>query len=150
MGPRCQPHKTRSVWFLPLFLPLISRYSTLTPHLCRPVNAEGRYMQMGPGCQPHKREAYDCFHYFYPWFLVTRLLTFDHFPLVNVERRCWQMGPECQPHNTRNSWYVDYFLPMILHLPDFIFDPVCQTTLLADGSPRSASQYKKTYKKYKN
>ena len=81
---------------------------------------------------------------FYPWFLVTRLLTFDHFPLVNVERRCWQMGPECQPHNPRNTWYLDYFLPVILHLPDFIFDPVRQTTLLADGSPRSASQYKKT------
>ena len=42
-----------------------------------------------------------------------------------------------------------FFLPVILHLPDFIFDPVRQTTLLADGSPRSASQYKKTCKKYK-
>ena len=59
------------------------------------------------------------------------------------------MGPEGQPLGTRNVRYLDYFLPVILHLPDFIFDPIRQTTLLADGSPRSASQYKKTSKKYK-
>ena len=109
MGPGCQPHKTRSVWFLPLFLPLISGYSTLTSHLCRPVNAEGRCMQMGPGCQPHKREAYDCVHYILPLISAYSTLTSHLCRPVNAEGCCRPMDPRCQPLYKRIVWFLGLF-----------------------------------------
>ena len=137
MGPGCQPHSARIVWFLPLFLPLISGYSTLNLRSLPPCERWDTLLANGSekSASQHQNRLISSI-VFDPWFLSTRLLTFEHFPLINVERHCWLMGPRCQPPYKRIVYFLDY-------LADFIFDPVRQTTLHADGSRMSASQYKK-------
>ena len=144
MGLGCQPHYARIIWFLGLFFTAICGYSTLTSHLCRPVNVEERCRQMGPGCQPHKMRSVWFLGLFFTAICGSSTLTFHPAAMLTLRDADGWWVPNVSLTIQETLWYLDYFLPVILHQPDFIFDPVRQTTLLADGSPRSASQYKKT------
>ena len=65
----CVPYisltKREAFDFFHYFLPLISGYSTLTPHLCRPVNAEGRCRRWVPYVSFTAQESFDFSDYFF-------------------------------------------------------------------------------------
>ena len=91
-----------------------------------------------------KWESFDFFHCFLPLISGYSTLTFHPGTMLTLREAAGWWVPNVSLTIQETLWYLDYFLPVILHLPDFIFDPVRQTTPLTDGSPRSASQYKKT------
>ena len=94
MGPRCQPHKRRIVWFLGLFFTRDIAATWLYFWYFSLNIAAGWWV---PNVSLTIQETPDILIIFYPWYCIYLTL----FSIPFVKQRCWLMGPRGQPLSTR-------------------------------------------------
>ena len=145
------------LWWI-YFEPLINFWIFPLP----PWNRWGCCCLMGPACHPLRTVNVSFLGFCWPndfWLIFS----FDLLPPLKRWGRCWLMGPTCQPLWTINaedaaaSWvphvilfernvsflvfFTNRFLVYFFFASPAAFKTL--TTLLAHGSPMSASPYKK-------
>ena len=113
MGPRCQPHKRRIMWFPGLFFTVWFLSTRLLTFDYFPlINVERHCWLMGPRCQPHYTRNSWYLDYFVPVILQATYLSFS-IPSIKHRTRMW--APKV------SLWVQEFLISWLFFTRDIAF-----------------------------